>query len=561
MGILVKHKRILLGSAHKNESGFVLAWTLVLLTVLLGAAGFAVDIGNWYIHVQRAQNAADSAALAGAVYLPEDPARAEQVARSVLDNNQVPEEYVAGAVIHPVTDQPAALYVRVTTTTQNLFLQFLSVAKTSTFQRAGTAVWKPALELANFSNVLGSEPEDLTQPFDGQWEPASLKSQQGKYWMSIAGPTTFKTRGDEYSSLNCESPDYGPGFPVDGCSGGVNTEYDSDGHYYHVAVSAGAPGNRLIMQAYDPAFVNTAGDCGSPEMHDLDDAGYSADPRYALWTNDFCAGDYQYYDADPVVDPPTTYMQVLDRKKQPIMGCPLHTFAPWIKKDAADDFSDNMSNPAFTAVFHQWVQLCDMATSVAGGDYFIHVWTDTNTNGINQFTLRAGLFSGTSYLQADSGNSIRISAVEHLAVYANFYDATAKLAITKVPQSFAGSDVEIDFFDIGDASDPGSLKLVSSSTASGGPTQSCSYTPLDDPANFHPLANCTLNDVYSQNGYDGRKLKLIWHVPKDYACGDLTTGSCYLFLSMTFPGGNEDHTTWSLVGDGGPVRLIPNPSG
>src|SRR5688572_30077985 len=49
--------------ARMNERGFVLLWAALMLTVLMGMAGLAVDVGNWYLKIQRAQRAADSAAL------------------------------------------------------------------------------------------------------------------------------------------------------------------------------------------------------------------------------------------------------------------------------------------------------------------------------------------------------------------------------------------------------------------------------------------------------------------------------------------------------------------
>ena len=51
-----------------------------MIAVLLGMAGLSVDIANWYLQGNREQKAADAAALAGAVYLPDDPARATSTA-------------------------------------------------------------------------------------------------------------------------------------------------------------------------------------------------------------------------------------------------------------------------------------------------------------------------------------------------------------------------------------------------------------------------------------------------------------------------------------------------
>ncbi|MEF2143894.1 MAG: VWA domain-containing protein [Desulfovibrionaceae bacterium] len=56
----------------------------VLLPVLLGAAGLAVDLGQIYLAHSRLQNAVDAAALAGALELPYDPDVTEGVVQGAV---------------------------------------------------------------------------------------------------------------------------------------------------------------------------------------------------------------------------------------------------------------------------------------------------------------------------------------------------------------------------------------------------------------------------------------------------------------------------------------------
>ena len=49
---------------RSRESGFVLVWMALMITALLGMAGLAIDVANWYFQAQRQQKAADAAALA-----------------------------------------------------------------------------------------------------------------------------------------------------------------------------------------------------------------------------------------------------------------------------------------------------------------------------------------------------------------------------------------------------------------------------------------------------------------------------------------------------------------
>ena len=54
-----------------RERGQVLAIFAVMSIVLLGGAALVTDVTNWWMFEQRLQRAADAAALAGAVYMPE----------------------------------------------------------------------------------------------------------------------------------------------------------------------------------------------------------------------------------------------------------------------------------------------------------------------------------------------------------------------------------------------------------------------------------------------------------------------------------------------------------
>ncbi len=54
----------------RDESGQVLVFVAVILTVLVGMAALVVDVGSWYQAQRHLQTAADAAALAGAQELP-----------------------------------------------------------------------------------------------------------------------------------------------------------------------------------------------------------------------------------------------------------------------------------------------------------------------------------------------------------------------------------------------------------------------------------------------------------------------------------------------------------
>lgn len=79
---------------RREEHGYVMATTALLLIPLLVLAAFAVDVGSWYTEGQKVQRAADAAALAGVVWMP--------------DEDEAREAAFEMAAINGYTDQPGA---------------------------------------------------------------------------------------------------------------------------------------------------------------------------------------------------------------------------------------------------------------------------------------------------------------------------------------------------------------------------------------------------------------------------------------------------------------------
>ena len=98
----------------RSERGYVAVTVAIMLTVLLGFCAFAVDVGNWYYTGQRAQRAADAAALAGVPYLPSDQASAFSTARAQSKKNDF-ESLGATTVTPSIDGRPTRLRVKVTT--------------------------------------------------------------------------------------------------------------------------------------------------------------------------------------------------------------------------------------------------------------------------------------------------------------------------------------------------------------------------------------------------------------------------------------------------------------
>jgi hypothetical protein len=71
----------------RREDGQVTVLTAVFIVVLLGMAGFVLDVGSWFRQQRAVQTTVDSAALAGAQALPGNPVNANALATTFAGKN------------------------------------------------------------------------------------------------------------------------------------------------------------------------------------------------------------------------------------------------------------------------------------------------------------------------------------------------------------------------------------------------------------------------------------------------------------------------------------------
>lgn len=71
---------------HATEGGYIIGLTALLLIPMLVFTAFATDVGAWYVRAQEVQRAADAAALAAVVWMP-DENKAASVALDVAARN------------------------------------------------------------------------------------------------------------------------------------------------------------------------------------------------------------------------------------------------------------------------------------------------------------------------------------------------------------------------------------------------------------------------------------------------------------------------------------------
>ncbi len=161
-----------------EEGGYVLAMTALLFIPMLIFAAFAVDVGAWYQQANRTQRAADAAALAAVVWMP-DEAAATTAALDVAALNGFVHDWkentCTGAATDPAdcavenlegtkitVERTDAQQVRVTIEQEgNVYFGNIVAGLGIRIERFATAEFVLPVPMGNPSSVLGDSSEGL----------------------------------------------------------------------------------------------------------------------------------------------------------------------------------------------------------------------------------------------------------------------------------------------------------------------------------------------------------------------------------------------------------------
>lgn len=558
------------GEKTPSEKGFALAYIALMMTVLVGIGGFAVDVGHWYLKAQRLQRSADSAALAGSVFLPGDATSAKSIAEDVLLRNYDQSNI---KTISQREGHPTQLKVQLTETVNNYFVGLVGFHKI-TLTRAAVAEYRPYVPMGSPSNMLGQEPSNSGP----KWEKLTSVGTQSNYWLNIAAAGTAKSNGDRYSGGVCNSG-------VDLCNTSKpaptgNADYSSTGQDYIIRIANGASG-WLNIQAYDAGFAYVGDNC-SVNLNNADQYSPGSTHLYRSGNNEpGCTGD-QLVDTGKL-PPPTTYQLYTPTLSaggsQPISTtrCSAKTFDGY-KGQIAAKVNPNAGtyDPIFTGWFRKWTTVCQLyidPTTMPSGDYILRVRTtnDTAYNGLNRFALRAAFTANVNSTTIDATQTAKISlfAKGRLVIYAHENTGDVVFYIARLQSGAAGRQLTVSLFDIGDADGGASLSFLPPSDArvdntkngidDGVPLTSfsnCKYMPPGQTSYINTASGCSINNMTSGT-YNGRLVTILTPVPEGYTCNDASSDGCWTRLRVRYGAGSTaDTTSWEVALDGNPVRLV-----
>jgi Putative Flp pilus-assembly TadE/G-like len=198
----------------KQERGQVMALTAVAMTVLVGIAALAIDVGSWWLADRAAQGAADAAALAGAQGLPE---RGDAVALATQYWSKNPSDAtITDDPSFPEPGEPSdTLTVKVTRQVDGFFAKVfgfhpVTVAATAQARRYAPLEMKNVAPIAVYKGMacIVTDPSCFGQPvtlaFDENAEFDPTKSKFGLLDLDRDGNVGA---GDMKEWLTCDEKD------------------------------------------------------------------------------------------------------------------------------------------------------------------------------------------------------------------------------------------------------------------------------------------------------------------------------------------------------------------
>lgn len=500
-----------MGRRNSGEDGVVLVITAIVLTTLLLFGAFAVDVGAWYVRAAELKRAADAAALAGVVWMPDFETAQRAALETAARNGFVDGADDIAISVTAVPGQNRRLQVRITDASATQFFSGLVVTKQS-LTRTSIAEYVLPVPLGSPKNTFGTG--DLLAGGDRE-----------SFWAAVNGYCAGHESGDDklarYESYSTSSG-------ATQCNNGSPSSgtYDPDGYLYAIELPSGA--TSLKLEVYDAPYYTS----GSPS-----DIAIASGAQTV-----------------------TTIFEVYDRNPTPLDLSNLTLLDTYT-------LTTNVSPSTYQ---NRWVRLHTWDNPQAG-QYYLRVRTlegELNSRASNGFAIRA--YTGSAFATCStivgapnySAACPQVHGVKDISIYANGPSATSDFYLAQVDPVHAGKTMRVTLFDAGEGSS--TLRIID---PNGNPVAFSWSTPCNPPT--PPTGGCAGSGssldvagsgsqpypgLRSTSKYNDRYLTLDVPLPANY---EAVYGSRRWWKVRYTAGSNPtDRTTWSVRIVGEPVHLV-----
>lgn len=498
-------------SKLKDEGGTTLVLVASLMVVMIGMVGFATDLGWLYYQQTNARKAAESAALAGVVNMPALGSwGAGEPAYDTAIDVAARSGYTAGVTPALRAGQDYQLQVFVDTTVDTFFMRLFGIPTVNINENA-IAEALPPLRLGSDESNLGNDPTRNI------WKG---------FWLAVNGNAMGKGQGDPFTTL-CTGVGNNNICPANQDSAPNNHEYRRPAYYIAFDVPSSASGT-VSFQLFDPQLNGDNGD--ADDRDDDEDGNFAANS-----TSDVMDVTFTVYQPDATPADPS------DNNVQVNGGCSQtyhHEFQPgW--------------DPALEDA---WTSVC--TTAANPGIYVMSVDVRGFSGDLNSYAARA-LVNGSP------SNSVAVYGLGAMSIWNTGRGwqpggTVADFDLMEVTPAYAGEQIIVGLWDVGDLDEAGSLEFRGSV---GG--YECEYRVLDSSGTVledwgaddgdSGSAQCRL--AIGIQEHDNEWIEVRFDIPDSHSCSG---NACWSSVYYNFAGGAHDRTTWTAKVNGQPVHLLPS---
>jgi hypothetical protein len=521
--------------SSRLEAGYVMPMTAMIIIPLMIFAALATDVGAWFIKADQAQRAADAAALAGTVWLPDQTA-AHSVALDVAARNGFRDPaWVAvnggtanATVAIPGTSAEGGLRVDISTDSPSFFGSV--VLDSITIERRAVASVTAPVQMGNPSNGLGT----------GNLDGSELGITPDGVWLSLNGWCQDHQQGDPFS-VGFFGTDVAGGQIWDACAGpnlGTNPTLNPAGYTFVVNVPPSA--GPVALEVFEPGLCTDA---------NTSDLLYSAEDDY----NNGPRINFRIYASD------NTELNHLDN---------LATTPVFDHLYGTNDCTGG------SGAGGRWYTMYTVPGGAASeGLWYVQANVRQNTaeSALNSFALRARPISDTQLCTSTvTPTCPDLYALDWLSLYrpsfgGAFAGQPAEFFLAEIDDGHAGKSAVITMFDPGEGMDnvqfldPAGNEVdfvfrqanCSVGNMCSNPTEWPDTT--DTGSDACGPSNVPCLDV-TANRFQDQYVVVTVDLPTSYTCG----GQCWWKVRYTPRSGVSvtDRTTWSVRVVGGPVHLV-----
>jgi len=562
-----------------GQVAVIFAGAIFAIVVLMA---LVIDLSWYWANSLKVQRAADSAALAGVVWLPGDPSTASTTALAAAKRNGY-DATVTGITVTPTVDSAnnKRLYVTVSAPVGTFFMRLVGITtiNASYTSHAEYVLPVPMGSPENYYGNFGTIRNDTTTSSSGLQTNLGNVVQQGPGTACPAGiPNCFKPDGagmnphgfwgtmNTEGAANVNGDAYMPYYDtntsaVSPACATITTEracYDAT-NYYNYAIEMQPGSTNGSVYIFDPEFCATATNSGTA------DRWFSGSSAVSSYFELYNTNNQIYVNSAP----PQTLLASSGTLFQQISASDTTMGGPNTGGGIQDCRGLTTTKYGDGRDYHnRWYLLASGLTGGANGTIYRLHTTTTQASNLAQQRNTDGENSFSVYASA-SGTQPKVYGLGAMQMFTPLSSSggttSSEFYLAQIGAEHAGKTVEVSLWDPGDTNPLTAsiqIELPSATVGVWNGATNMSYSAVKGTTNGAAV-NCSptvispVSSIVTANPnskFNGCWLTIDVPIPPGYSAPQ--SGWWKIKYTMTGNGTSNDVTTWKVGIKGNPVHLI-----